>query len=249
MEVHHPHVEKKSFKEYFLEFIMIFLAVTLGFFAESLREHISDREKENQYVNLLEQDLRKDTAAMHYSIRRINMDILNGDRLIIFYAQNRLKSKTDSCLIQLVLMSGLSVDVIFNDRAASQLKNSGAMRLIRDKEVSDDLLQYWNNQIRLDQIHERFENLRLEHHRIRNKTFNCYLGYYAEAGANDSAIYKTPVKAILDERNLNEFMNVLSTLYNLARTAYLPRLTLELTQANQLIDLIHKNYSLETSDK
>jgi hypothetical protein len=30
MEVHHhPHVEKKNFKEYFLEFIMIFLAVTL----------------------------------------------------------------------------------------------------------------------------------------------------------------------------------------------------------------------------
>ena len=31
MEVHHhPHVEKKNFKEYFLEFLMIFLAVTLG---------------------------------------------------------------------------------------------------------------------------------------------------------------------------------------------------------------------------
>jgi len=38
MEVHHPHVEKKRFKEYFLEFIMIFLAVTMGFFAETIRE-------------------------------------------------------------------------------------------------------------------------------------------------------------------------------------------------------------------
>jgi cell division protein FtsB len=38
MEVHHhPHVEKKNFKEYFLEFLMIFLAVTMGFFAESIR--------------------------------------------------------------------------------------------------------------------------------------------------------------------------------------------------------------------
>ena len=37
MEVHHhpevPH-KSKSWKEYFLEFLMIFLAVTLGFFAE-----------------------------------------------------------------------------------------------------------------------------------------------------------------------------------------------------------------------
>jgi hypothetical protein len=32
MEVHHhPKAEKKNFKEYFFEFIMIFLAVTLGF--------------------------------------------------------------------------------------------------------------------------------------------------------------------------------------------------------------------------
>ena len=32
MEVHHhPQVEKKNFREYFLEFLMIFLAVTMGF--------------------------------------------------------------------------------------------------------------------------------------------------------------------------------------------------------------------------
>ncbi len=30
---HHPHVEKKSFKEYFLEGLMIFLAETMGFIA------------------------------------------------------------------------------------------------------------------------------------------------------------------------------------------------------------------------
>ena len=39
MEVHHhPHVEKKSFKEYILEGLMIFIAVSMGFAAESLRE-------------------------------------------------------------------------------------------------------------------------------------------------------------------------------------------------------------------
>jgi hypothetical protein len=43
MEVHHhPHVEKKNFKEYLLEFMMIFLAVTLGFIAENIREHFAE---------------------------------------------------------------------------------------------------------------------------------------------------------------------------------------------------------------
>jgi len=46
MEVlHHAHVEKKRFREYFLEFLMIFVAVTLGFFAENIREMIGNREK------------------------------------------------------------------------------------------------------------------------------------------------------------------------------------------------------------
>ena len=51
MEVHHHpdlHHQKKNYKEYFLEFLMIFLAVTLGFFAEGLRENISNHHREKQ---------------------------------------------------------------------------------------------------------------------------------------------------------------------------------------------------------
>ncbi|HEU5364034.1 MAG TPA: hypothetical protein VFU62_00795, partial [Hanamia sp.] len=71
MEVHHhPHVEKKGFKEYFLEFIMIFLAVTLGFFAENIREHITEKNRENEYIKSLLTDL--------------NDDIRNFDSIIVF---------------------------------------------------------------------------------------------------------------------------------------------------------------------
>jgi hypothetical protein len=39
MEVHHhPHVEKKNFKEYLLEGLMIFIAVTMGFFAGTFKK-------------------------------------------------------------------------------------------------------------------------------------------------------------------------------------------------------------------
>ena len=66
MEVHHhPHVEKKSFKEYMLEGLMIFLAVTMGFFAENLREHFSDKKNEKQIIIALKKDLEKDTLLLH----------------------------------------------------------------------------------------------------------------------------------------------------------------------------------------
>ena len=66
MEVHHhPHVEKKNFKEYFLEFLMIFLAVTMGFFAENLREHFSDKSKEKEFIVSMKEDLVSDTAQLN----------------------------------------------------------------------------------------------------------------------------------------------------------------------------------------
>ncbi len=68
MEVHHhPQLEHKPkpWKEYFLEGIMIFLAVTMGFFAESLREHIANNEKEKQIVASLVKDLKKDTLKLN----------------------------------------------------------------------------------------------------------------------------------------------------------------------------------------
>src|SRR6267154_106784 len=72
MEVHHhPKVEKKNFKEYFLEFLMIFLAVTLGFFGESYREHLSDRTKEKEYIKSMVEDLETDAAFLELSINKL----------------------------------------------------------------------------------------------------------------------------------------------------------------------------------
>jgi len=68
MEVHHHpdlHHKEKPWKEYILEGLMIFLAVTMGFFAESLREHIANNEKEKQIVASLVRDIKKDTAKLN----------------------------------------------------------------------------------------------------------------------------------------------------------------------------------------
>src|SRR6266481_6442096 len=63
MEVHHHpdlHHKEKPWKEYALEGLMIFLAVTMGFFAESLREHINDSGKEGEYITSMIRDAKTD---------------------------------------------------------------------------------------------------------------------------------------------------------------------------------------------
>src|SRR6266581_4914367 len=61
MEVHkHPHhvTHKKKWGEYLLEFIMLFLAVFLGFIAENFREHSVEGRKEKEYISSMVEDLK-----------------------------------------------------------------------------------------------------------------------------------------------------------------------------------------------
>jgi hypothetical protein len=54
MEVHHhPHVQlEKKWKNYLFEFLMLFLAVSAGFFVENLRENAAAKKwPENTPVN------------------------------------------------------------------------------------------------------------------------------------------------------------------------------------------------------
>jgi hypothetical protein len=54
---HHPKVEKKNFKEYFFEFLMIFLVVTLGFIAENIRKKITEHHRAKIYAAEMGNDL------------------------------------------------------------------------------------------------------------------------------------------------------------------------------------------------
>jgi hypothetical protein len=66
MEVHHHpdvHHKRKHVREYVLEFFMIFLAVTMGFFAESIREHSVELRNTRQYLETFKQELINNKRA------------------------------------------------------------------------------------------------------------------------------------------------------------------------------------------
>src|ERR1700749_4230907 len=98
MEVHHhPDVEKKSFKEYLLEGLMIFLAVTMGFFAESIRENITKHEKEQHLMEMLVEDLKADLPKLDSAIDKNykKMNRLDTLRLLICDASTKKLSNND----------------------------------------------------------------------------------------------------------------------------------------------------------
>lgn len=153
MGVHaHSHTQRKKWHHYFWEFFMLFLAVTLGFLVENMREHILDRKKEKIYIESLISDLKKDTLIMalmtksHFSLIRGTdslVDVLND------YKNN--DSMNRQCYHYFFRYATVYAEVVFNEGTMSQLLNSGNMRLIHKQSVSDSIMSY-NSAVKYVQI-------------------------------------------------------------------------------------------------
>src|SRR5580658_7941316 len=139
MEVHHhPQVENKRFKEYFLEFLMIFLAVTMGFFAESLRESLSDHSREREYMKSLVEDLASDTAQLKQNARRWHVFISNDDSLRKYLRPSSHKFDTKQCYKYAASIYEFT-EFHYSDRTIEELRNSGNFRLVENSKIVDSL--------------------------------------------------------------------------------------------------------------
>ncbi len=142
MEVHHhPHPDKKKFKEYFLEFLMIFLAVTLGFIAENFREYLSDHSKGKDYVLSIKTDLAADTTALNIWIPNLYQKISDFDSLI-YLLQFAKNSTRGSDMYYYARLSTRSRIFTANNNTITELKNSGNFRLITNKVIINKLIDF-----------------------------------------------------------------------------------------------------------
>ena len=144
MEVHHhPEVEKKGLKEYLLEGLMIFIAVMMGFFAESYREHLADSDHEKQSIESLVKAVASDTVQLHDiilqstgTVKAVN-SLMGLKTLDLTQGSNKQK-------FYLFSLAGFSNDSYFrsNDGALQQLNSSGSLRLISNRATVDSIFKY-----------------------------------------------------------------------------------------------------------
>jgi len=142
MEVHHhPEVEKKGIKEYILEGLMIFLAVTMGFFAEGYREHLSEHSKEGEYIINIRKDMVADTANLAVWIPALHSRMLSFDTLIN-YLERTGPVKEGSNMYYLARYATRSTVFEPTDNTIQEMKSSGNLRLIRSREIVNDLMNF-----------------------------------------------------------------------------------------------------------
>jgi hypothetical protein len=124
---------------------MIFLAVTMGFIAENIREHITEKNRENEYIKSLTTDL--------------NDDINNLDSIIVYEKTGTQQLDTLIRLLNHPVLAKQNGDEIYfvarqgprefpfpiTSRTLDQLKGSGGFLLIRNVEASNQIIDYYNH--------------------------------------------------------------------------------------------------------
>lgn len=159
MEVHHHpdlHHKTKKFKEYFLEFLMIFLAVTMGFCAETIREKISESHREKDYIAGLINNAENDTSNLNELIKDNDLELKGIDSLLKISKNNFANNSVQDSIFFYAITYTVNLYIFtFNDLTLVQLRNAGGYSLIKTDKVADSiaLYEYKNNNIILQ---ERF---------------------------------------------------------------------------------------------
>jgi hypothetical protein len=144
MEVHHhPHISThaKPWKEYLLEGLMIFVAVTLGYGAENVREHYVETKKaiisaKNLYVDVVNDSIGYEKTRSNRSLQDSCFEIINAH-----YNNNELDKEIPAVYAAhghitrrwLYQMNTLALD---------EVKSSGTLKFLESDELKAAIQKY-----------------------------------------------------------------------------------------------------------
>ena len=249
MEVHHhPDLRHnpKKWKEYILEFLMIFLAVTMGFIAENIREHFVLKKHEKEYMVSLVRDLNNDITGITKSEATVTRYINNADSIFSLFKNADFKN-TSKDIYYFGRVLGLRNLWRSNDGTIQQLIYSGGLRLIENKSVIDSIQDYISKLKQLSQLLSLEDAEVSEYRKAMSKVFSGFV-------LNDMIDNKTGRAAT----RLNYNPNLQSTAKNdindlvvqiaIVKTNRINQLIVMedlKTEAGSIIKLINKEYNLE----
>jgi len=144
METHANHLHHapgKNIWHYFFEFLMLFLAVFSGFIAENWRERLQEHQREKEFIHSIVEDIKSDTLQSNEILIQLKRISTGIDSVVIALSSPEIIVNSGAAYKLWTKNLGLEV-FVSNDRTIQQLKNSGELRLIRNKAVSDRIMKY-----------------------------------------------------------------------------------------------------------
>jgi len=221
---------------------MLFLAVFCGFLAENEREHFVEHKQEKQYMKLMLEDIKTDTAELQKCLADVGSSLINIDSALLFLTSN-ITDKTVAGSYRFSSGALKRIPVVFTDRTLTQLKNSGRMRIVRSQKVMDALTHYWNHieviRISLD---------RHAHYRSMGRDLEIRIFSLAKNYLNDHKFMTDPHEPVYISTHQPELITEYANSYaycgvvlGKARIQLMQQYTL----ATELITLMEEEYHLK----
>jgi hypothetical protein len=250
MEVHHhSHTARKKWNHYLWEFIMLFLAVFAGFLAENQREHFIEHQREKSFMNSMIKDLEADTATFRLMTQTYTEVTQHADSLVELLSHLSTLEKNAQTIYNHQIYLHNYFKLIYSDRTIQQLKNGGNFRLIRNKQVSDNII-FYDGLVR-NMIDDMQEKLILTRH-LNVNDGEATIFKFAPMG--DWLQFRDPAKqAVLPnppyfisptQEKVDHFINNL-VLYSFSLKWFIENIRRTGIKANALNDLIRKEYKIK----
>jgi hypothetical protein len=240
MEVHHHSHHPKKWKEYVTEFLMLFAAVTLGFFAENQREHLIEGQREKQYMQSLYEDLKKDTSTLNNIIKYDTIQTGKLDTTVMLINAGKWDAHTIKVLYRINLKTLGTIRYNLSERTSAQLKNAGGMRLVESRELSNKIAEYWVRTETLKENNDFIDNLKFKAREISYSIFDQK--YYMDVTAGTVSEGAKLMRK--DAYSLTEYANRLTHINNSLKKVFLPSVDRQYKRAVELMSILKKEYEL-----
>ena len=230
---------------------MLFLAVSLGFYAENLREGILHKKEVKTQMNSLVSDLQSDIVLFDSVISRNTYGAQMADSLIELLHSD-ITNTSDIYFAARSVTANLGY-YYSNSKSFDQLKSSGLLRYIKPKILLDSVGTYYSS---FQWLTNQTELLRLKMDEIHKKNTLLFDSYVFQQmmnigmttfGGSRTIINKPSVKPVLLSTNFNDINTVaLNYHYYSTTTKFYNRTAINLKQrALRLIELINNEYHFD----
>ena len=247
MEVHHhAHTSRKKWTHYFWEFLMLFLAVFCGFLAEYTLEHKIEKDREKQFISSLVDDIKADITQLNSVIQKRDEKIQRLDSLILLINLPDFAAYGSNIYFN-AIHTGRLVDIRFtaNDGTMLQLKNSGGLRLIRNRTVVDSIAHYDVSVRNLEELGDQEMQMVHEYRTIAKRVFNSLV--FDRMMDENNISHRPADNPVLLAFNKQDLADLNFTVYSIKVIVKGMRRDSKklLQQATNLLATINKEYHLE----
>jgi hypothetical protein len=264
MEVRHSHhpTHKKKWHEYMLEFLMLFLAVFLGFLVENFREHQVEVHRTRQHMHTMVGNLQFDTTRFG-SVWRLNLRTAKGLDSFRYQIREAMQGRVDgNGLYYFMWRYGRTFNyAVTNSSAMTQLKSSGMLRMIKNDSLVAKMAEYY------ERTYTRLDFDRETAFKRRETTFETYNLFFSFIGFDEliarDTIYSAegdpfriryaagllsrdpPLQLLSDDRKLLEKLYTDVAILEMTIRSYVGRLRFSYAAATDLIAAIKNEYHFD----